>query len=324
VKSAQAAIDAALRESNWDQWARARLLAAKVEIAVAAGDVGPARAAADELAAITSGYDSPALRAGTHEADGRVRLAEGNPASAVDELRTALRLWREVGAAYDVARVRLALSRALRGAGDPQDAELELRAARDEFARLGARPDLETTERELQDAAERTAATEQVRRTFVFTDIVGSTRLAEELGNEAWERLLRWHDDVLRDAFARHGGTVVNSTGDGFFVSFGTPAAAIRSAVEILRALEERRAEDVSTPSVRIGVHTADAVMRGSDYSGIGVHVASRLGDVAEADQILVSADTLAEAADLAVANVRELTVRGVSTPIRVAEVEWR
>jgi class 3 adenylate cyclase len=324
VKSAQAAIDAALRESNWDQWARARLLAAKVEIAVAAGDVDPARAAADELATITSGYDSPALRAGTHEASGRVRLAEGDPSSAVDDLRAAVRLWREVGAAYDIARVRLALSRALRGAGDPEDADLELRAARDEFARLGAQPDLEKADRELQAAAERSAATEQVRRTFVFTDIVGSTRLAEELGNDAWERVLRWHDDVLRDAFARHGGTVVNSTGDGFFVAFGTAAAAIRSAIEIQRALAERRDEDPATPSVRIGVHTADAVMRGSDYSGIGVHVASRLGDLAEGDRVLVSADALAEAPDVAVANARELTVRGVSAPIRVADVDWR
>ena len=324
VQSAQAAIDAALREPNWDQWARARLLAAKVEIALAAGDVAPARAAADELATITSGYESPALRAGTQEANGRVRLAEGDPSSAVDELRAAVRLWREVGALYEVARVRLALSRALRGAGDPEDAELELRAARDEFARLGAMPDLETADGELRAAAERGAATEQVRRTFVFTDIVGSTKLAEALGNDAWEHLLRWHDDTLREIFARHGGTVVNSTGDGFFVAFASAAAAIRSATEIQRALDQRRAEDPSAPSVRIGVHTADAVMRGGDYSGIGVHVASRLGDLAAADAVLVSADALAEAGDLPTTNSREMSVRGVSMSIRVADVAWR
>jgi class 3 adenylate cyclase len=324
VKSAQSAIDTALREPNWDQWARARLLAAKVEIAVAAGDVAPARTAAEELATITSGYDSPALRAGTHEANGRVRLAEGDAAAAVDELREAVRKWREVGAAYDVARVRLALSRALRGLGDPDDADLELSAARDEFARLGAKPDLEAAERELRAAAERGAAAQPVRRTFVFTDIVGSTNLAESLGNDAWERLLRWHDDELRDAFARHGGTVVNSTGDGFFVAFASPQAAIQSAIDIQRALTERRAGDPSTPAVRIGVHTADAVMRGSDYSGIGVHVASRLGDLAHADEVLVSAETLADASDIPTTNAREVSVRGVSAPVRVADVAWR
>jgi class 3 adenylate cyclase len=325
VTSAQSAIDTALREPNWDQWARARLLAAKVEIAVAAGEVAPAREAADELARITAGYDSPALRAGTHEASGRVLLAEGDPVAAVDELRAAVNLWRAVGAAYDLARSRLDLSHALRGAGDAEDADLELQAARDEFARLGAKPDLDAADRELRAAADRAAATEQVRRTFMFTDIVGSTHLAEELGNDAWERLLRWHDDVLRDAFARHGGTVVNSTGDGFFVAFGTAAAAIRSAVEIQKALAARRAEDTSTPSVRIGLHTADAVKRGSDYSGIGVHVASRLGDVADADKVLASSDTLAEAGSgVASADAREITVRGVSAPVRVADVGWR
>jgi class 3 adenylate cyclase len=324
VKSAQAAIEAALRESNWDQWARARLLAAKVEIAVAAGEVAPAREAAEELAAITAGYESPALRAGTHEAKGRVLLAEGEPAAAADAFREAARRWREVGAAYDVARVRLALSRALRGAGDPEDADLELGAARDEFARLGAKPDLEIAEQELRAAAERGAVSEQVRRTFVFTDIVGSTKLAERLGNDAWERLLRWHDETLRDAFERHGGTVVNSTGDGFFVAFASAPAAFRSAIEIQRALAERRAEDPGSPSVRIGVHTADAVMRGSDFSGIGVHVASRLGDVAAADEILASADALGEAGELATSEERQIEVRGVSTPLRVAEIVWR
>src|SRR5262249_40178851 len=66
----------------------------------------------------------------------------------------------------------------------------------------------------------RTAASGRPRRvmkTFMFTDIVGSTQLVEALGDEAWEVLLRWHDDTLRSMFASHQGEEVTATGDGFF-----------------------------------------------------------------------------------------------------------
>jgi class 3 adenylate cyclase len=59
-----------------------------------------------------------------------------------------------------------------------------------------------------------------VRRTFVFTDIVSSTNLAEAMGDEAWEHLLRWHDQTLSALISEHGGEVVNGTGDGFFAAF--------------------------------------------------------------------------------------------------------
>jgi class 3 adenylate cyclase len=324
VQSAMATIDAALREPMWDQWARGRLLAAQVEIAVAAGDVQRARGAADELGRIVEGYDSPALKAGTQEANGRVLLAEGDAGGAITELRTAMQLWRKVGAAHEIARVRLVLARALRSAGDEDDAELELRAARDEFARLGAKPDLDATERELRLATERRGATEQVRRTFLFTDIVGSTKLAEALGNDPWERLLRWHDDTLRTQFARSGGVLVNSTGDGFFVAFETTAPAVACAIEIQRALAEHRTSTGYAPPVRIGIHTADAVVRGSDYSGVGVHVAARLAGLADGGEILISQEALSEAGGVRTSEPRDVTVKGFSRPMTVAGIAWR
>lgn len=324
VKSAMATIDAALREPNWDQWARARLLATQVEITVAAGDVERARAAADELAGIVEGYDSPALKAGTNETSGRVLLAEGHADAAIADLRSAMRLWREVGAAYEIARVRLVLAKALRSAGDEDGADLELRAARDEFARLGAKPDLDATERELRLAADRRGATGQVRRTFLFTDIVGSTKLAEALGNDAWERLLRWHDDTLRGCFARNGGAVVNPTGDGFFVAFESTASAVACAIEIQRSLAEHRGSAGFAPPVRIGLHSADATVRGSDYSGVGVHVAARMAALADGGEILISQDALSEAGSVRTSEPREVTVRGVSTPMSIAAIDWR
>ena len=102
----------------------------------------------------------------------------------------------------------------------------------------------------------------------MFTDIVGSTALAELLGDEAWEQLLRWHDETLRRILAAGGGDVVNSTGDGFFAAFDDAPAAFTAAAEIQRTLAEHRRASGAAISVRIGLHTADASRRGNDYSG--------------------------------------------------------
>jgi class 3 adenylate cyclase len=330
VKAAARAIDAAVAEQTWDQWARARLLPAQAEIAIAAGDVGRARTAADELRAIVAGYPSPALEAGCRVTLGRVLLAESDPAAAAVELRIAIKGWREVGAPYEVARARSVLSRALRTVEDDDDADLELQAALDEFRRLGAREDIEAAERELRNAADRRHGPQTVRMTFMFTDIVGSTTLAETLGDETWERLLRWHDDTVRALVEQTGGQIVNSTGDGFFAAFPSARGAIDGAIAIQRALHEHRAGDRAGDradlSVRIGIHATEANRRGADYSGMGVHVAARIAALAEGNEILASAETLAEAGDVGEVGAsvaRVATIRGASAPVSVAAIDW-
>jgi class 3 adenylate cyclase len=323
VKSAAAAIETALAESSWDAMARLRLLGAQVEITLRVGDTARARVAADQLAEMVDDTSPPALRAGIAYARGRVLLAEGDQGASTRELRTALRLWREVGSAYEIARTRAALSRTLRAAGDDDDADLELRAARDEFERLGAKPDLAAVEAELRELEARRASRIQVRMTFLFTDIVGSTKLAEALGNQAWERLLRWHDEMLRAEVARQGGRIVRSTGDGFFAAFDTARQAIRSAIAIQRALSSHAEMSGFAPPVRIGLHVADATQRGDDFSGVGVHVAARIAALAGGGEILASAEALAEAADVAAIDAREVEVRGVSEPVKVASIVW-
>ncbi|HYU50628.1 MAG TPA: adenylate/guanylate cyclase domain-containing protein [Candidatus Limnocylindria bacterium] len=323
VKAAATAINSAVRDETWDQWARARLLPAQVEIAVASGDLALAREAAEELTRIVETYKSPAQEAGRHVAMGRLLLAEGDAPGAVQELRSAVRGWREVGAPYEVARGRALLARALLAVDDDDDAELELKAARDEFERLGAMPDLAASERDLRSAADREAAPVQTHKTFMFTDIVGSTNLAELLGNDSWERLLRWHDDALRALVATSRGEVVNSTGDGFFAAFDTARAGVECALAIQRALADHRRDTGFALSVRIGLHTAEANRRGADYSGMGVHVAARVAALAGGGEILATADTLAEAGHVATSELREATVKGVTAPIRVASVTW-
>jgi class 3 adenylate cyclase len=323
VRAAAAMINAAVAEETWDRWARARLLPSQIEIAIAAGDLGRARLAVDELKETVSGYPSPALEAGCRVALGRVLQAEGDPAAAAPELRTGIRLWREIGAPYEVARAREALSRALRTVADEDDADLELRAAIDEYERLGARVDAAAAERELRAAEERRTGPRTARRTFMFTDVVGSTALAETLGDLAWDGLLGWHDDTLRALIGRSGGEIVKTTGDGVFAVFASARAAVDAAIAVQRAMAEHRASSGQALSVRIGLHTAEATQRGEDYSGMAVHVAARIGALAQGDEILASRDTLAEAGTVASTGPRPAAIRGATAPVEVASVVW-
>ena len=215
------------------------------------------------------------------------------------------------------------LSRALRAVGNEDDAELELRAALDEFRRLGARVDVEGAERELREAEDRRTGPLSATKTFMFTDIVGSTNLAEMLGDKAWERLLRWHDDMLRKLVASGGGEVVNSTGDGFFVAFDSARSGIDCAVSIQRALVDHRDSTGFALSVRIGLHTAEANRRGTDYSGTAVHVAARVAALAGGGEILATAETLSDAGTVPTSGARSASVKGVTAPVDVAEVAW-
>ncbi len=323
IKAAASAIKGALAEETWDRWARARLLPAQVEIAIAAGDITLARTAVDELSGIVEGYPSPALESGRQVALGRVLLTEGDLPGAIRELRAAIKGWRGVGAPYEIARARAVLSRALRAVENEDDADLELRAALDEFRRLGARVDIEGAERELRDAEDRRSGPVTAKKTFMFTDIVGSTSLAEALGDQAWERLLRWHDDMLRKQVGSGGGEIVSSTGDGFFAVFDSARSGVDCAISIQRALLEHRVATGFALSVRIGLHTSDANMRGADYSGKGVHVAARVAALAQGGEILASADTLAEAGDVPVSDARAAPVKGVAAPVSLATIGW-
>ena len=93
----------------------------------------------------------------------------------------------------------------------------------------------------------------------MFTDIVTSTDLVGLIGDDAWGELLRWHDRELRSAFANHRGEEVNHTGDGFFVAFERAIDGLECAVDIQRRLARHRHEHGFAPTVRIGLHTAEA-----------------------------------------------------------------
>ncbi len=125
-----------------DPLSRIRYLPATVEILLAAGELDEARAAAQDLEAIATTYQTDILGAMVAQAQAAVAAADGRPQTAIDPLRRALRVWQDADAPYIVARIRVALARACRDAGDTDAAAIELDLARKAFADLGATPDL--------------------------------------------------------------------------------------------------------------------------------------------------------------------------------------
>ncbi len=133
--------------------------------------------------------------------------------------------------------------------------------------------------------------------TFLFTHIEGSTRLVQRLG-EGYAAVLAEQQQLLRAAFAAHGGYEVDTQGDSFFVSFARATDALAAAVEAQRALLAATWPDGVNVRVRMGLHTGEAQIAGERYVGLAVHRAARVGAAAHGGQILLSAATQAMVQD--------------------------
>ena len=118
---------------------------------------------------------------------------------------------------------------------------------------------------------------------MLFTDIVGSTRRASEVGDERWHQLLEVHNSQIRALLERFGGRELNTTGDGFFASFDGPGRAVECAGAIVSSLNSLGV------TVRAGIHTGECERIGEKLGGLAVHVAARIAAMAEANEVLVS-----------------------------------
>ena len=127
------------------------------------------------------------------------------------------------------------------------------------------------------------AADNRTLSTIMFTDVVASTELAQQLGDQAWTDLLAAHEQKTRQALGMHRGHEVNTTGDGFLAVFDGPARAIRCGQAICEANQALGVD------IRVGIHTGECVFRGDDVSGVAVHIAARIGALAGKGQVLVS-----------------------------------
>jgi class 3 adenylate cyclase len=310
-----------------DRGARARLLPAQVDIALAAGDLETAGQAVEELESIAADYQRPVFQAGALTGRGELLLGQDRPSEASPILGRSWRLWQETDLPYESARARLRYAEAVAADGDPESARRDFRAVRSTFERLGARLDLQRVDALLGDEVSGPARTsERVARTFMFTDIVTSTDLIGLIGDDAWEELLRWHDRELRSSFAQHRGEEVNHTGDGFFVAFERASDGLECAVDIQRRLARHRHEHGFAPKLRVGLHTAEASRQGREYRGRGVHVAARIGAAAATDEILVSSAAVSGMSKVrfGLSDARQLSLKGVEEPAEVRSVDWR
>lgn len=119
--------------------------------------------------------------------------------------------------------------------------------------------------------------------TVMFTDIVGSTDRAAELGDRRWRELLDMHDALVRKQLDEHRGRLIKTTGDGLLATFDGPARAIRSSFAIRDAL---KTVDID---IRTGLHTGEVEVRGDDVGGIAVHIGARVMSEAGTHEVLVS-----------------------------------
>ena len=315
IVEALAAEDGLTREGRW------LLLPAAVEIALAAGDADLAGSALEELHGLAESLETTAVGAAAMVAKGRVALSESRLDDAVRHLRQGVRMWSDIEAPYEAAQGHELLAAAYGRLDDPDAAELELAAARATFERMGA----EGAAQRVAGLLSRGAMSPHTSvRTFMFTDIVDSTRLVEMLGDEQWEMLLAWHDRTLRACFRSRGGEEVKHEGDGFFVAFTDEKSALECGCSIQRSLRDHRRDHGFAPRVRIGIHATKATNRGGDYGGRGVHTAARIVAAARAGEIVTSRETLEAAGDtLRASDKRLLELKGLAEPIRVATVDW-
>jgi pimeloyl-ACP methyl ester carboxylesterase len=123
----------------------------------------------------------------------------------------------------------------------------------------------------------------RVLLTVLITDIVGSTEQASELGDEKWSNLLEKHNRIVRRNIALFDGKEVNTTGDGFVISFTGPTRSIQCMQAIHRDIEPLGL------GVRAGIHTGECERRNDDLSGVAVHLAARISDLGKSGQTIVS-----------------------------------
>jgi class 3 adenylate cyclase len=126
------------------------------------------------------------------------------------------------------------------------------------------------------------------RVTFLFTDIEGSTRLLQHLGEDSMA-VLAEHDRILRTAVGEQGGREIDNQGDSFFFAFERANAAVAVAVLAQRALSEHAWPAGGEVRVRMGLHTGEPIIGEERYVGLGVHRAARIGSLAHGGQVLLS-----------------------------------
>ena len=167
---------------------------------------------------------------------------------------------------------------------------------------------------------------ESAFRAILFTDMVDSTRLTQELGDREAMQLLRQHDSIVRSVLAQFGGSEVKHTGDGIMAAFASASQAVGAAMQVQRALGEHNEAEQSRVHVRIGVAAGEPVTEQDDLFGAAVQQAARLCTCAQPDCIVVSSGVhdLCRGKGIRFSDAGPIAVKGFDEPIGHFEVDWR
>jgi len=170
----------------------------------------------------------------------------------------------------------------------------------------------------LASVTDEEAQLDRMLATVLFTDVVGSTQKAAELGDRRWSELLERHNSVVRAFLTRYRGQEVNTAGDGFLATFDGPARAVKCAQGICEAVKPLGLE------VRVGCHTGEIELLGTDVGGIAVHIGARVGALAGPSEVLVSSTVkdLVAGSGLAFSERGEHELKGVPGSWRLYAVE--
>lgn len=161
--------------------------------------------------------------------------------------------------------------------------------------------------------------------TILFSDIEGSTALADRLGDKRFMVVLREHNAIVRQQVKAHGGFEVKSEGDGFMVAFQSAGKALGCASAIQKALVKRNQSAEEPVLVRMGLHAGEVIKEGEDFFGRNVIMAARVASQAQGGEILASGvlKSLVEGSDVPWGEKRTVTLKGLSGEHEVWSVEW-
>jgi class 3 adenylate cyclase len=163
-------------------------------------------------------------------------------------------------------------------------------------------------------------------RTILFTDIVESTAMTRQMGDEAAMELVELHDSIVRDALKDLGGREVKHLGDGIMASFVSAASAVKCATRVQNEIAKHVRGKADPPiRIRVGIAAGEPVERHNDLFGVTVQLAARLCSHAEPQQILVS-NVVAELCGgkmLDFEDLGELSLKGFDHPVRARAVNW-
>ena len=244
-----------------------------------------------------------------------------------DADRAMVNLARDLAARIPDARFVL-LGSALR------DDRLTVLPALEEFLGLAA-PTRSSTEPEQEHTHDHAFAIGGFR-TILFTDVVSHTEIMRRLGDAAGRDVLREHERLTRDVLARHHGTEVKTTGDGFMASFASVTAGVECAIALQRAFDEHdwsvvlppneRESELKALSIRVGLNAGEPIAEAGDYFGTTVILAARVADKADGGQILVSnvVRELCAGKSFLFSDRGEVVLRGFEDPVRIFELRWR